>query len=54
MPSEPLLPLVIGPPRSGFTLLSSVMVHLAQLGPSKWDGDLRQAVLNTIVDTLCK
>ena len=52
MPSEPLLPLVIGPPRSGFTLLSSVMVHLAQLGPSKWDGDLRQAVLNTVVDTL--
>jgi hypothetical protein len=49
---QPILPLAVGPPRSGFTLLSSVLVHLAQLGPSKWDGDLRQGVLNTVVDTL--
>jgi hypothetical protein len=49
---QPLLPLVVGPPRSGFTLLISVLVHLAQLGPSKRDGDLRQCILKIIADTV--
>jgi hypothetical protein len=52
MTPVPLRPLVVGPPRSGFTLLSSVLVHLAALAPSKWEGDLRQRVLNGVVDTL--
>jgi len=44
--------LVVGPPRSGFTLLSSVLVHLAARRPVKWRDDLRQCVVNAAVETL--
>jgi hypothetical protein len=52
MISRPFCPLVVGAPRSGFTLLSSVLVHLAPLAPSKGKGDLRQAALDSLADTL--
>ena len=43
-------PLVIGPPRSGFALLCSVLAHLQPLGRSK--GDLRRSLLGLFVERL--
>ncbi len=46
--TEPLRPLVVGSPRSGFALLCSVLSNLAPLRPTKVD--LRQCLLNALVD----
>ena len=41
-------PLVVGSPRSGFTLLCSVVINFVPLAPGKLD--LRQRLLNALVD----
>ena len=46
--TQPLRPLVVGSPRSGFALLCSVMSNLAPLRPTKLD--LRQTILNAFID----
>ncbi|MDR4498207.1 MAG: hypothetical protein MRK02_09855 [Candidatus Scalindua sp.] len=43
-------PLVIGAPRTGFTLLCSILIHFVPLAPSKWD--LRQRILNALLREL--
>ncbi len=48
--SIPFKPLVVGAPRTGFTLLCSVLINLVPLAPSKWD--LKQKILNVFVDKL--
>ncbi len=49
-PRQPLKPLVVGAPRSGFALLCSVVIHFVPFAPSKWD--LKQRILNTFIDKL--
>jgi len=45
--ATPFKPLVVGAPRSGFTLLASVLIHFVPLAPSKLDR--RQRVLNALM-----
>jgi len=47
---KPFKPLVVGAPRSGFALLSSVLIHFVPLGPSK--ADLKQTILNILIEKL--
>jgi len=46
----PFRPLVVGAPRTGFTLLCSILIHFVPLAPSKWD--LRQRILNALLKEL--
>jgi len=43
-------PLVVGPPRSGFALLTSVLIQFADRLPGK--GDLRQRLVNLVIGEL--
>jgi hypothetical protein len=52
LPDLPLRTLVVGAPRSGFTLLISVLSELSATRPSKSAGDFRQMILNTVGETL--
>lgn len=45
--SRPYKPLVVGAPRSGFALLTSVLIHFVPLAPGKLDA--RQRVLNALM-----
>ena len=45
---QPFRPLAIGSPRSGFTLLCSILGDLVPLAPTKID--LRQRILNAVID----
>ncbi len=48
MNSKAFKPLVVGPPRSGFALLCSAVIHFVPFAPEK--GGLKQKLLNLFVD----
>jgi hypothetical protein len=49
---RPFKPVVVGPPRGGFTLCISILHHLLRVFPAKWNFDPRQLVINFIVARL--
>jgi len=50
IPSVARNPLVIGAPRSGFSLLINVINSLLRLEPKRWASDYRKRVLSRLVD----
>lgn len=49
---RPFKPLVVGSPRSGFTLLNSIVIHFTQRFYQKWDVDLKLLLLRHFVECL--
>lgn len=49
---RPFKPVVVGPPRGGFTLCISVLHHLLRVFPRKWNYDPRQLAINCTVNHL--